>query len=310
MAANTQPLFTLTPEIGTGILATTNTNRDGTGTLVTVATGTTEGTRVDRITFTQNVGSICSNGMIRLFIYNGSTTVLFAELPVVATTPSGTVAGWTGTMVFDSNPGLSQKRKIFYPPDVTLETGNYEMLFFGTGDREHPKNVMFENRLYAIKDTNSSQALTENALVDVTDEKATLNALSTKSGWYIRLENSGEKSLSNSVVFAGVVYYTTFTPTFGDPGDICALKEGEGRLYPLKYKSGSAAFNLDDSLDGVISQPTDQSEIIGPSIPSGVIITFIGGTTTAYVGVGGGVYIPPIKNNKSIIPIHWRTVTK
>ncbi|MDP2969105.1 MAG: hypothetical protein Q8P64_07865, partial [Deltaproteobacteria bacterium] len=217
---------------------------------------------------------------------------------------------WTAKIIFDSNPSLSQKRKIFYPPDVTLEKGDFEMLFFGTGDREHPKNVMFENRLYAVKDTNSSQTLTETDLVDVTDEKATLNALSVKSGWYIRLKKAGEKSLSHSVVFDGVVYYTTFTPTFDDTGDICALKEGQGRLYALKYKSGSAVFNLDDSLDGVISQQTDQSEIIGPSIPSGVIITFLGGTTTAYVGVGGGVYIPPLKNNKSLIPINWRTVTK
>lgn len=216
---------------------------------------------------------------------------------------------WTGKIVFDANPGLSQKRKIFYPPDVTLEIGNYEMLFFGTGDREHPKNLMFENRIYAVKDTNSS-LIVENDLVDVTDEMATLNALNAKSGWYIRLENSGEKSLSHSVVFDGVVYYTTFTPTFGEPGDPCAIKEGEGRLYPLKYKSGSAAFNLDDSDDGIISQTTDQSEIIGPSIPSGVIITFLGGTTTAYVGVGGGVYIPPLKKNKTIIPIHWKIVAK
>jgi type IV pilus assembly protein PilY1 len=216
---------------------------------------------------------------------------------------------WTGKIVFDSNPGLSQKRKIFYPPDVTLETGNYEMLFFGTGDREHPKNLMFENRIYAIKDTNSS-LIVENDLVDVTDVMATLNALNAKSGWFIHLENSGEKSLSHSVVFDGVVYYTTFTPTFGELGDPCALKEGSGRLYALKYKSGSAAFNLDDSTDGVISQQTDQSEIIGPSIPSGVIITFIGGTTTAYAGVGGGVYRPPLKNNKTIIPIHWKIVTK
>jgi type IV pilus assembly protein PilY1 len=217
---------------------------------------------------------------------------------------------WTAKIIFDSNPGSSNKKKLFYPPDVTLEKGNYEMLFFGTGDREHPKSVMFENRIYAVKDKNASQTLTETSLVDVTDEKATLNALSTKSGWYIRLENAGEKSLSHSVVFDGVVYYTTFTPTFGEPGDICALKEGEGRLYALRYMSGNAVFNLDDSLDGVISQPTDQSEIIGPSIPSGVIITFIGGTATAYVGVGGGVYPPQLTNNRSIIPINWRTVTK
>jgi len=33
---------------------------------------------------------------------------------------------WTGKIIFDSNPGASLKRKIFYPPDVSLEKGNYE----------------------------------------------------------------------------------------------------------------------------------------------------------------------------------------
>ncbi len=49
---------------------------------------------------------------------------------------------WTGKIIFQSNPS-SEKRKIFYPPDVTLEKQDgveYEMLFFGTGDREDPKN--------------------------------------------------------------------------------------------------------------------------------------------------------------------------
>ena len=47
-----------------------------------------------------------------------------------------TTASWTGKIIFQSNPGASEKRKIFYPPDVTFETQDgvdYEMLFFGTG---------------------------------------------------------------------------------------------------------------------------------------------------------------------------------
>jgi type IV pilus assembly protein PilY1 len=42
---------------------------------------------------------------------------------------------WTGKILFDSNPGESLKRKVFYPPDVSLEKGHYEMIFFGTGDQ-------------------------------------------------------------------------------------------------------------------------------------------------------------------------------
>jgi type IV pilus assembly protein PilY1 len=231
---------------------------------------------------------------------------------------------WTAKIIFDSSPGSSDKRKIFYPPDVSLERDNYEMIFFGTGDREAPKSTNVVNRLYAIKDKNPLNVLTENDLVDVTDDllqdpsatstqKTTvMNALSTKNGWYIKLDqNAGEKCLSNSVLFYGVIYYTTFTPDPGDPGDPCFLSEGKARLYALNYKTGEAAFNLDGlTTDGMEITKEDRSIIMGPSIPSGIIVTFFGNEPVAYAGVGGGVYRTPIKNPKALIPIHWRTVPK
>jgi len=231
---------------------------------------------------------------------------------------------WTAKIIFDSNPGLSNKRKIFYPPDVSLERGNYEMLFFGTGDREAPKSLTPVNRLYAVKDKNPSTVLTENDLVDVTDDllqdpTATstqktnvLNALSTKNGWFIQLnQNAGEKNLSNSVLFYGVIYYTTFTPDPGDPGDPCFLSEGKARLYALNYLTGEAVFNLDGlTTNGMDITKEDRSIIMGPSIPSGIIVTFFGNEPVAYAGVGGGVFRTPIKNPKALIPLHWRTVSK
>lgn len=233
-------------------------------------------------------------------------------------------ANWTAKIIFDSSPGSSNKRKIFFPPDVSLEKGNYEMLFFGTGDREAPKSTNAVNRLYAVKDKNPSTVLTENDLVDVTEDllqdpnttavqKTTIMiALSTKNGWYIKLDqNAGEKCLSNSVLFYGVIYYTTFTPDIGDPGDPCFLSEGKGRLYALNYKTGEAAFNLDgETTNGMEITKEDRSIIMGPSIPSGIIVTFFGNESVAYAGVGGGVYRPPMKKTKNIIPINWKTVTK
>jgi len=239
---------------------------------------------------------------------------------------SDAVANWTGKMIFKANSLTSDKRKIFYPPDVTLEkdSGNYEMLFFGTGDREHPKESTNINRLYAVKDKNPSTILTENDLVDVTqdllqdpgasetDKSTMLNALKIKEGWYIKLDqNPGEKCLSSPVVYYGVVYYTSFAPNFGTQTDPCFVGEGTGRLYALNYKTANAAFNLDDSLDGTISR-SDRSAIIGTGIPSGVIITFIAGKAVAYVGVGGpgGPRIPKPKllSDKSLVSVYWRIV--
>jgi type IV pilus assembly protein PilY1 len=231
---------------------------------------------------------------------------------------------WEGKIIFKSNQLTDDRRKIFYPPDVTLEkdSGNYEMLFFGTGDREHPKESANVNRLYSVKDKNSLTVLTENDLVDVTqdllqdpstsptDQTAILNALDNKEGWYIKLDqNPGEKCLSNPVVYSGVVYYTTFAPTFGTETDPCFVGEGTGKFYALKYRTGNAVFNLDDSLDGIISR-SDRSTIIGTGIPSGVIITFIEGRTVAYVGVGGPggprVPRPKLLSDKSVVPVFWR----
>lgn len=225
-------------------------------------------------------------------------------------------SGLTGKIIFDSSWGESAKRKIFYPPDVTLERGNYEMIFFATGDREHPKDTTKINRLYAVKDRNPASPLKESNLYDATqdllqegDYVSELAKLNGSEGWYIKLnENVGEKCLSNAVLFYGVVYYTTFQPTFGAPGDPCFLGEGIARLYAVDYKTGNAVFNLDGV--GTLESLThsDRSTEMGVSIPSGVIVTFIGGTTVAYGGVGGGVFRPPLPTTKTLIPINWRMV--
>jgi type IV pilus assembly protein PilY1 len=228
-------------------------------------------------------------------------------------------ANWTAKMIFESNAGL----KIFYPPDVTLEkdSGDYEMLLFGTGDREHPKETTVLNRLYSVKDKNPTAPLTETDLVDVTldllqdpntplDQKTSvLKSLADKSGWFIKLDQGpGEKCLSVPVVFYGIVYYSTFSPTVGSETDICFVGEGTSRLYALKYKTGNAVFNLDGlgTMDNLAR--SDRSMIVGSAIPSGVIITFIGGTSVGYVGVGGGVYKPTLFSKRSIIPVAWRIV--
>jgi len=234
-------------------------------------------------------------------------------------------ANWTGKVVFNSNPGGSERRKIFYPPDVTLEKdisgAYYEMLLFGTGDREHPKDTTVINRIYAVKDKNPPTRLTENDLVDVTldllqdpgtsdAQKSTILAeLAAKSGWYIKLDqNSGEKVLASPVVFYKIAYYSTFTPTFAEEADPCFIGQGKGRLYILQYTSGNAAFNLDltNDISGEVVSRSDRSGVIGGAMPSGVIITIIRGTSVGYVGVGGGVYSPRLPSVKSLIPINWR----
>ena len=232
---------------------------------------------------------------------------------------------WTGKIVFKSNAGAdgSTGRKIFYPPDVTLENddGEYELVLFGTGDREHPKDTTVLNRLYAIKDKNE-RVYAETDLVDVTsdllqtgteEEKNLIRTeLRAKNGWYIKLDSdSGEKCLAPPVVFYRVVYFTTFSPTFGVETDPCFVGEGTARAYSLNYKTANAVFNLDATNDVSGTQVlarTDRSKVMGTAIPSGVIITFVAGKAVSYIGVGGGVYSPGLTSTKSLVHVNWKLV--
>ena len=187
------------------------------------------------------------------------------------------------------------------------------MLFLGTGDRENPKepnpSTRAVNRLYAVKERNPETPLQESDLVNVTNGLAA--GTEVENGWYIILENTAEKSLATPVVFYKTAYFTTFTPS-GEAivGDPCYVGEGTGRLYALKYNTGNAAFNFDltNDVDGEVKSKSDRSLIMGTAIPSGVIITFVGGTAVAYAGVGGGVFSPELVSTNPLVPMTWRIV--
>jgi hypothetical protein len=91
MASSAQ--YVGTPQVWAVSLGTANTARDGTGTAPVLVTGAaTPGTRIDKLRFV-GVGTVTA-GMIRVFLNDGTTKRLLREIPVTATTPSGTVAGW------------------------------------------------------------------------------------------------------------------------------------------------------------------------------------------------------------------------
>ena len=206
---------------------------------------------------------------------------------------------WSASVLFTSASGT----KIFYPPDVTLEWNSatrrgYEMVFFGTGDREHPKETAVVNRLYAVKDTSSGTTLTESDLYDVTsdelqqagttDQRKTeiLAALNTAAGWYIQFE-SGEKALSAAVVFNQNVNFTTYTPPPESGGDPCYVGEGQGRVYKVNYLTACAVLDFDHS--GQLTA-RDRYDYAGHGIPSGVVIAILPNTIMEYTGIGGGIY--------------------
>lgn len=75
------------------VLSSSNTNRDGTGTIVDIITGAASGTRIDDISIAAT--GTTTNGMIRFYISDGTNTRLWREIGVIANTPSGTVSAWS-----------------------------------------------------------------------------------------------------------------------------------------------------------------------------------------------------------------------
>jgi hypothetical protein len=97
MPANTSPIFALTPIASVNALLTTaNTALDGTGTVLTIATGGTNGTRIDQVKV-RNTGTSVAT-VIRLFLNNGSSNAtaanntLFFEATIAANTISQVAA--------------------------------------------------------------------------------------------------------------------------------------------------------------------------------------------------------------------------
>jgi hypothetical protein len=95
--ANTTPIFTLVPIIGRARISTANASRDGTGTLGTIVTGATDGTRIDRIIITATVSTTA--GMIRLFINDGTNIRAFREVPVTVITVGASTPAFTATII-------------------------------------------------------------------------------------------------------------------------------------------------------------------------------------------------------------------
>jgi len=96
MAAS--PEFATNPVVGMAQVSTANTNRDGTGTVVDVLTGGSNGTLINKVRI-QAVGTTTA-GVIRLYLYDGTNTRLMKEILVTAKTPSTTVEAWSTTVMF------------------------------------------------------------------------------------------------------------------------------------------------------------------------------------------------------------------
>lgn len=221
----------------------------------------------------------------------------------------------SGRKIFEEADFVREFMAYRDPQRNQWKTVTGDWVYFGTGDRANPLRTDTVNYFYCIKNdwhtgllTTATTVgdcptlndpirqedddlpvildLTENRIQDGTERerKETREALARKSnrGWYIRLEHPGEKCLSAPVVYAGVVYFTTFTPLAeaGSAGryDPCEIGPGGGtaRLYALDYRTGAAVYDhFDGDEEDELSKDDRWTEIESPvcTIPASPDIT-------------------------------------
>lgn len=101
---STSANFASTPRVGVGLLSAANTNRDGTGTIVSVLAAGANGTRIARIVV-QATGTTTA-GQVRLFLHDGTNARLWKEVAIRSLTPSATVQAEHVELTDQSDLGL------------------------------------------------------------------------------------------------------------------------------------------------------------------------------------------------------------
>lgn len=104
MAANTTPIFVLTPNSIPQPSAAANTASDGSGTLVTLLTAGANGSRVDSVQFRNAQITPAASSAMRCVLFltdaSGLNPQPIGEVLLPATTRSNTVIGATNTITF------------------------------------------------------------------------------------------------------------------------------------------------------------------------------------------------------------------
>lgn len=105
MAANTNPIFPLSPIVGIGTLTTataitSRANITGTTGLVQLTATSTNGTRIDSISIKGKGTTVAS--IVSIWIYNGTTSFLYDEFDVSAITASTTVDSFSTTRLYQN----------------------------------------------------------------------------------------------------------------------------------------------------------------------------------------------------------------
>lgn len=239
-------------------------------------------------------------GQVWRFDINNEETQLnkFVDGGVIADIADSTTAG---------------NRRFFYRPDVALivnSDGRFLSVSIGSGFRANPLNTAIEDRFYMIKqfDTHGKPSSytthTEASLYDATnnllqegtadeqalaelelssaDNQQSLSHPDVKYGWFLKMENSGEKVLASSATIMNQIAFTSYEPS-APSAATCEPKHGTNRIYVVDAAFGTPL--IDTNNDGTIDKADRVTQLKTGSIASTpTVIDTIDSKPTVWVG--------------------------
>ena len=105
--------YASTPQVGSALLTTADTSLTAPTTVGTVLTAGASGSRIDYIEVMGVATTVAA--LVNLFIYDGTTYVLWAQIPTQAVTISTTTPSYTATISSNGNANIMP---------LTLPTGS------------------------------------------------------------------------------------------------------------------------------------------------------------------------------------------
>lgn len=184
----------------------------------------------------------------------------------------------TGSMIADlSKDDASNNRRFFASPDLIIDkrTGFDDAILvsIGSGRRTSPLEVGVQDRYYTLRSspssgprTNASGAIVDHDVIKTSDLFNATNAGSLGSGsnaqienfhgagFYINMQEPGEKILGETTIFGGYAIFTTYVPN--TVTNQCGSNLGSNNAYIVNLADPDQRVTIDLSQAGIAPKPS------------------------------------------------------